>query len=189
VSSAPCTWNIFFARSSPTVVISDRETLLRASHRTDLRLSDLIGAIRKGLLKVDRQAGVSGFHGFVVCKTSVDDFLSTNPASGQAEGRSFRGIASASAFCRSIGLRGLPKFTDLIEAGHTPAEKLKSLKKGRGQYRLSAQAITAFHHRFVTITTLSQASGLPKRRTGETCSRTRMSPGLPLTYGVLDCPT
>ena len=135
------------------------ETLLLARQRTDVGLADLIGTIREGRLAVGRRAGVPGFHGIVVRKRDVDDLALTLGTAESSDEDDPSGSISAAEFGRSVGLRDLGKFLALIEAGHVPATKSRNPRTGRVQYLLTADDVSSFHERFVTLTTLSLETG------------------------------
>jgi len=136
------------------------ETLLLACRRSEISLSTLVGAIREKRLSVGQRVSVPGFHGIVVNMKQVNNLANTlrtyeNPVKAELPG-----VASAAAFGRSVGLRDHGNFLALIEAGQTPALPCTNPRTGRLQYRLSAEHIASFHRRFVTLTTLSEETGL-----------------------------
>ena len=149
--------------SAGAVIVGDEdkdwETLLLAFRRSGIALVDLIRAIRNKRLTVGQRAGVTGFHGIVVPKSEVDvlaaPFLSArNQVIGEVPGN----IAVAE-FGRSVGLRDGGVFEALIEAGHVSAYRIINPWTGRPQYRMTPENVTAFHQRFVTLTTLSAETG------------------------------
>ena len=135
------------------------ETPLLARQRTEVGLADLFGRIREGRLAVGQRAGVPGFHGIVVRKRDVDDLALTLGTARTSDGDDPSGLISAAEFGRSVGLRDLGKFLALIEAGHVPAMKCKNPRTGRMQHFLTADDVSSFHRRFVTLTTLSLETG------------------------------
>ena len=158
----------------------DRETLLLARNRTKTSLSDLIAAIRNEQLAVGKQEGVPGFHGLVVSKSDVDDLSAAcRPLESPAE-MDPPGVMSAAEFGRTVGLRDNGNFIALIEAGHIHAVQCTNPRTGRFQYRLSAEDISAFHRRFVTLPTLSDETGYHRNTVRALLTRsrvTRFSPG------------
>ncbi len=138
---------------------SDWETLLLARRRSEVKLSALVEAIRSGRLSVGKRMGVPGFHGIVVCMSDVDGLAATLRTSERPVELELPGIASAAEFGRSLGLRDHGNFIALIEAGHTPALHCTNPRTRRAQYRLSADDISSFHRRFVTLKTLSEETG------------------------------
>lgn len=135
------------------------ETLLMARRRAEGSLADLIGAIRAELLPVGQRKGVRGYHAIVIPKCEVDGLFGPVRKTGVAVEVKLPGVMSAAKFGRSVGLRGNGNFVDLIEAGHTPAQRILNPKTGRPQYQMNVLDITAFHQRFVTLTTLSTETG------------------------------
>ena len=135
------------------------ETLLLARKRTAASMSTLIEAIRAGLLRVGQRAGVAGFHGIVVPRKLVERLVPTLELEGEGEEPNPSDLVPAAEFGRSVGLRDNGNFLALIEAGHVPARQVLNVKTGRLQYHLGAEDIASFHRRFVTLTTLSAATG------------------------------
>jgi hypothetical protein len=135
-------------------------SLLRARKRSGVRLADMIAAIREGRIPTGQREGVSGFHGIVVRKRDVDGLQrETKTALSHSQGDD-PCLVSAAAFGRSIGLRDHGGFLAMIQAGHVPARQAQNTKTRRLQYWLRAEDIESLHRRFVTLTTLSEESGL-----------------------------
>jgi hypothetical protein len=135
------------------------ETLLNARGRSCLGISNMIKAIKESRIVVGQRAGTTGFHGIVVNKRDVDDLASThlNPLDfAQVE---LPGEMSAAEFGRSVGLRDKGSFIALVAAGQIPAFICTNAKIGRVQYRLTAENISSFHRRFVTLPILSEETG------------------------------
>jgi hypothetical protein len=153
----------------------DWETLLLARNRTKISLVDLIAAIRKGQLSVGQREGIPGFHGIVVSKSEVDDLPAKYWTGESTEEMDVPGVMSAAEFARSVGLRGNGHFIALIEAGHIPVMQCTNPKTGRIQYRLSAEDISNFHRRFVTVSTLSEETGHHRNTVRNLLSRFRVS--------------
>lgn len=153
----------------------DWETLLLARNRTRISLLDLIAAIREGQISVGQREGVPGFHGIVVTKSEVDDLPAKYWSGESPEEMDVPGVMSAAEFARSVGLRGNGHFTALIEAGHISAMQCTNPRTGRVQYRLSAEDISYFHRRFVTVSTLSDETGRHRNTVRNLLSRFRVS--------------
>lgn len=139
--------------------LDDWETLLLARQRSGLSLTRLIDAILHNRLEVAQRAGIIGFHGIVVLKSAVDGLALAGRVPDASKEAELPGLMSAAEFGRQVGLRDHGDFVALIEAGHTPAERHTHPKTGRSQYRLSAEDVSAFHRRFVTLPTLSLETG------------------------------
>lgn len=154
---------------------ADWETLLLARNRTKISLLDLIAAIREGQLSVGQREGVQGFHGIAVSKSEVDDLPAKYWTGESTEEMDVPGVMSAAEFARSIGLRGNGHFIALIEAGHIPAVQCTNPRTGRVQYRLSAEDLSNFHRRFVTVSTLSDETGHHRNTVRNLLSRFRVS--------------
>jgi hypothetical protein len=135
------------------------ETLLLARKRTRVSILNLIAAIRDGRMPLGQRAGVPGFHGLVVPRISVDRFVRANEAKDRKVNRQSSCLIPAAEFGRSVGLRDNGNFRALIEAGYVPAQKVRNEKTGRQQYFLGHEEIALFHQRFVTLTTVANASG------------------------------
>ncbi len=134
------------------------ETLLLALKRSGMALSEQVEAIRGDRLALGQREGVPGFHGFVVPKRNVDHLLKSR--SMEHAPTAPAGAMSAACFGRSVGLRDNGYFLALIEAGHTPATPHMNRRTGRRWYFVTAEEISAFHRRFVTLTTLCEETGL-----------------------------
>lgn len=159
---------------------NDWETLLLARQRSGLSLAVLIEAIRQNRLKVAQRAGVIGFHGIVVLKSAVDGLALADRVFDVSKEAELPGVMSAAEFGRQVGLRDHGAFVALIEAGYTPAERHTHPKTGRSQYRLSAEDISAFHRRFVTLPTLSLETRIHRntlKKMLSAASVARFSPG------------
>jgi hypothetical protein len=143
------------------VAADDRawETLLLARKRTQVRLADLVAAIRDGRLTVGRRAGIAGFHGLVVRIAEVDALPSSRRRARSPLDVDPTGMTSSAMFGRSVSLRDGGTFIALIEAGHVPAVQVVNPATGRLQHYLRREEITAFHRRFATLTTLSAETG------------------------------
>ena len=153
----------------------DWETLLLARNRTKISLLDLIASIRQGQLSVGQREGIQGFHGIVVSKSEVDDLPTKYWSREGTEEMDVPGVMSAAEFARSVGLRGNGHFIALIEAGHIPAMQCTNPRTGRVQYRLSAEDISYFQRRFVTVPTLSDETGHHRNTVRNLLSRSRVS--------------
>ncbi len=150
------------------------ETLLNARGRSGLGISNMIKAIKESRIVVGQRAGTTGFHGIVVNKRDVDDLASThlNPLDfAQVE---LPGEMSAAEFGRSVGLRDNGSFIALVEAGQTPAFLCTNAKTGRTQYRLTAENISSFHRRFVTLRVLSEETGYHRNTIKSTLEASRV---------------
>ena len=158
----------------------DRETLLLARNRVKTSLSDLIAAIREGqLLWGNRRA----FPAFTASSSPKAKWTICPPRACRDESPAEMeppGVMSAAEFGRTVGLRDNGNFIALIEAGHMPAVQCTNPRTGRFQYRLSAEDISAFHRRFVTLPTLSEETGYHRNTVRTLLTRfrvTRFSPG------------
>jgi hypothetical protein len=100
------------------------ETLLHACRRTQVRLTDLVAAIRDGRSVVGRRAGVAGFHGLVLRMTDVAALPASRHRARAPLDVDLAGMTSAASFGRSVGLRHKGTFIALIEGGHVPAVRV-----------------------------------------------------------------
>lgn len=150
--------------SDNAVVVEDEEkgwhTLLIASRVSGVTLHTLIQEIRNGRLTVGKRSGVFGFHGLVVSKAQVDALAAPSRTARDSVLDEMPGSMAAAAFGRSVGLRAGGVFLAMIEAGHVPAYQIINPRTERPQYRMTAEHMSAFHRRFVTLTTLSAETGL-----------------------------
>ena len=137
----------------------DWETLLLARRRSELALDTLVQAIRDKRLSVGQRAGVPGFHGIVIPKSEVDVLAAPARAARDEVLEEVPGSMAAAQFGRAIGLRDGGVFQAMIEAGHVTAYQVINPRTGRPQYRMTPEHMAAFHHRFVTLTTLSAETG------------------------------
>jgi hypothetical protein len=138
---------------------NDWETLLQARKRTRVGLSDLIQAVREEQMSVGQRMGGTGFHVIVVQNSQVDLLASLRPKPSIPNEVLSPGEISAAEFGRTVGLRDHGYFIALVEAGQTPALQHMHPRTKRVQYRLSAEDISSFHRRFVTLTTLIEETG------------------------------
>jgi len=136
------------------------ETLLLARRRSEVGLRVLIDAIRGREIVAGRVAPGAWFHDIHVRKDAVDA-LAAAAARPETED-ALTGLVSAAVFGRSLGLRGTPNLTTLIEHGHTPAQRLLNPSTRRPQNFLSPEDIATFHWRFVTILSLADETGQPR---------------------------
>lgn len=70
-------------------------------------------------------------------------------------------LIPATAFGISVGIKDKGRFRALIEAGQTPATRLRHPKTGIESIYMTEADIAAFHRRFVTIPTLVAETGRP----------------------------
>lgn len=59
----------------------------------------------------------------------------------------------------SVGIKNNGRFLALIRAGHTPATLKRNPKTGAANYYMTESDISAFHSRFVTLSTLAKGAG------------------------------
>lgn len=137
----------------------DWETLLLAFRRRGIPLTELVQAIRVGRLTVGQRAGVPGFHGIVVPKSDVNTIAAPSRAARDLVLEQIPGSMAMAEFGRSVGLRDGGVFQAMIETGHVLAYQIINPRTGRTQYRMTPADIAAFHHRFLTLTTLSTETG------------------------------
>jgi hypothetical protein len=69
------------------------------------------------------------------------------------------GETGAVEFGRTVGLRDHGSSIAVVKAGQKPALQRTQPRTKRIQYRLSAEDISSFHRRFVTLTTLIEETG------------------------------
>lgn len=122
-------------------------------------MSELVRAIGYQRLTVGQRAGVNGFHGIVVPKSEVEVIAAPSRAGRDMVLEEIPGSMAAAKFERSVGLRDGGVFQAMIDAGHVPAHQVMNPRTGRPQYRMAPEDMTAFHRRFVTLTTLSAETG------------------------------
>ncbi|ETD88565.1 hypothetical protein U713_12695 [Rhodobacter capsulatus YW2] len=125
------------------------ETLLTASHRGGQSLSALLAAVKAGALSIGALG--PGFGDLRLRKVEI-----TPAASAPQEP-----LIPATAFGISVGIKDKGRFRALIEAGHTPATRLRHPKTGNENLVLTKADIAAFHRRFVTIPALVSETGRP----------------------------
>ena len=128
------------------------ETLLSASHRSRQSLSALLDAVRTGVLSIGT-AG-PGFSDLRLRKVEIDALVPAAYAPQEP-------LIPATAFGISVGIKDKGRFRALIEAGHTPATRLRHPKTGIENIYMTEADIAAFHRRFVTIPTLVAETGRP----------------------------
>lgn len=126
------------------------EAINQSTRRTWAPLADLIKAILSGRLTLARQGPLTGYSALRLNRAEVGAWFSThhNPA------RDLPGVMSAAAFGRSVGLRDKAHFQKLMEDGHVQGVSTRHPRTGQMQWRVDNQHISAFHQRFVTVTTL-----------------------------------
>ncbi len=151
------------------------ENLLLARRRSEVGLSNLIQAIRAGQISVGQRTGVSGFHGIVVHNSEVDLLASSRLEPQKTNEIPPPGEISAAEFGRTVGLRDHGRFIALVEAGHTPGFQCIHPSTKRIQYRLSANDISSFHLRLVTLTTLIEETGYHRNTLKSLLAATRVN--------------
>lgn len=139
--------------------LGDWEPIQMASHRTDLRVGNIITAVRQGDLRLGRDLTLFGYRSFLVEKAGIDLMraewnLRTQHAAPRPTGM------NAAAFGRSVGLRNKGHFLALINAGHTPATVVPHVLTGAAVPFVTDVDIAAFHRQFLTPTTASREFGL-----------------------------
>jgi hypothetical protein len=65
----------------------------------------------------------------------------------------------AGAVAREVGLRDGGHFLALLEAGHSPAQRIKHPRTGVERLYMSPEDIAAFHRRFLTLRTMATELG------------------------------
>ena len=128
------------------------ETLLSASHRSRQSLSALLNALTAGVLPIGTLG--PGFSDLRLRKVEIDALV---PAASAPQ----EPLIPATAFGISVGIKEKGRFRALIEAGHTPATRLRHPKTGIENIYMTEADIAAFHRRFVTIPTLVAETGRP----------------------------
>jgi len=127
------------------------EPLLTASRRCRQPMSAMIDAVRNGKLAIG--AAGAGFSDLRLLSAEVDRLAHPE------EVPDAEALVTASVFGMSVGIKDKGRFRALIDAGHTPATKLRNPKTGMANIFVTAADIAAFHRRFVTMRTLSAETG------------------------------
>lgn len=122
------------------------DTIHLASKQAGIPIGEIIAAIREGRLQLRKRPEVAGFHGLMVSLAALQAVQS--PRIG------------AAAFARAIGIRDYVAFTELIEAGHVNATRIKNTKTARLQWMMSDAEIADFRRRFATPTMITEETGL-----------------------------
>ena len=146
-----------------TIAVSlDRtwESLLRGCRRTGLTMTQAIAAIRSRELRAGKRSGEDGFGGIVLRRKDLDAFAAVPRGQDAGVGPDLARAISASVFGRDLGLHNNGDFAGLVEGGHTPAHKVKNPKTNRLQHVMTEDDITAFHRKFVTVSTLEDETGV-----------------------------
>ncbi|ETD82040.1 hypothetical protein U716_10255 [Rhodobacter capsulatus B6] len=128
------------------------ETLLSASHRSRQSLSALLNAVTAGELPIGTLG--PGFSDLRLRRAEIDALV---PAASAPQ----EPLIPATAFGISVGIKDKGRFRALIEAGQTPATRLRHPKTGIENIYMTEADIAAFHRRFVTIPTLVAETGRP----------------------------
>jgi len=131
----------------------DWESVQMASKRSGLRVGAIIGAIRKGMLRLGGLSGVEGYHGLAVQKAEI------NLLALQGSADAAQGFIPATEFSRTISRRGRDGFISLLAAGHSPSIRMTAPKDGACVFYLRATDIDAFRARFVTLLMLIERFG------------------------------
>ncbi|KEP70710.1 hypothetical protein DL1_16100 [Thioclava dalianensis] len=155
------------------------ETLQMASARSGLRVCAIIGAIRKGMLRLRVQMGVEGYHGLVVYMEDINHLArQRSPATAQ-------GLIPATEFSRTISRRGRDRFIALLEAGHSPSVRMTAPKDGACVFYLRASDIQVFRERFVTLPMLIERFGEHRNSILARLRKARLRPFAPegVSYG------
>ncbi len=142
------------AAASPITKEDDNwEKLQDAKNRSGISVGALIGAIRSGDLQVGARDGQTGYQSICVLKQEVDR-LARPTGTPRPED-----CLPASSFERSIGLRTKGRFLALVRKGHTPATRMRHPTTGAWQYFMTEADIAAFHHRFMTLSSMANEFG------------------------------
>ena len=151
------------------------ESLQHARARTGLGLDEILAAIRDGRLQVGQRAGSDGWRSFRVRKAEVDRMA--RPRGAPTE----RGMTPAGAVAREVGLSDGGYFVALLEAGHSPAQRMRHPRNGGERLYMSSEDIAAFHRRFLTLRTMATEFGKARRveilKRLEAAGVRRFSPG------------
>jgi hypothetical protein len=126
------------------------EGILNARRRIGVRVGQIIAAILSGQLPVGHRRDLEGFRGLLVLKNSIDQMKAHAPS---------RQLTPAAAFGCTVGLRDNGSFVALLVAGHTPATRMKHPKTGVEMFFMTEEDISAFHQRFMTLTTMASEFG------------------------------
>ncbi|WP_324755182.1 hypothetical protein [Roseovarius sp. Pro17] len=162
------------AAASPIAKEDDNwEKLQNAKNRSGIPVGTLIAAIWSGDLQVGATDGQTGYQSICVLKQEVDRLARLT---GAPRPEDFR---TASSFERATGLRAKGRFLALVRKGHTPATRMRHPTTGIWQYFMTEADIAAFHHRFMTLSSMADEFG-GHRRTYLTALRsTEVAPFAP----------
>ncbi|WP_158966851.1 TniQ family protein [Chachezhania sediminis] len=133
------------------------ETIQLAHKRLGIPVGRIMAAVRAGALRLGKRADVFGYHGFVVDIAEMAALK--EPKLPRGEPPPVVDGVSATAFARSVGIRGKGNFLALVEGGYTPAVEVLHPTTKRPQWRMDRDDIAAFHARFATPTVLVAETG------------------------------
>lgn len=132
------------------------EVIQQAKSRKRLAVGFIIGAVRDGRLKLGKFEGVEGYRSFCVSKAEIDKIAAQNFHENTTEQRlPPEVICTATAFGRSVGMRGNQAFIRLVRARHTPASHVVVTKSGVKRFYVTQNDIAVFHEKFVTQATMA----------------------------------
>lgn len=142
-----------------TVASSDKqwEAIQLAKSRSKISVGAIIAAVREGKIQLGRYSNVTGYAGFCVMKSQIDElrpFIKKRPTDDHV---------TAAVFGRSVGMREKGWFEALATAGHTPLTRLSHPDRGEERIYVSMMDAAEFHKRFLTAATMEKEFGVDRR--------------------------
>jgi hypothetical protein len=126
------------------------ESFPPASNRSRQSLAVLIDKVLNGTLAIG--AVGDGFRDLRLRKDDVERLAPSSDTTSDA-------LIPATAFGISVGIKDKGRFRRLVQAGHTTATPMRNSRTGIANIYMTPADVAAFHHRFVTLTTLAVETG------------------------------
>lgn len=171
---------------TPQAEATTWEALPMAPRRSGLRVGAIIGAVRRGDLRLACDPNIFGYRSFLVDKAGIDR-MRQEERSRRYKDRPQPSGMNAAAFGRSVGLRDKGRFLALVAAGHTPATSVPHAGHGAPIPYVTDHDIAAFHYRFLTPSSAEREFGLHRRTCLTLLNRAGVRPFAPNgeDYGLL----
>lgn len=152
------------ARHAGRTAVTDAEKgwamIQSAQTRTGVGVSDILRGIRAGRIALRRTELQAGYRGVVV------DLEDVHAYGEQVQGReTLSAELSLADFGRSIGIREMDRLMALVARGELTVRQMIHPITRRPQLRVSEPDMTAFHHRFLTLSMIDVEFRLPRMST------------------------
>lgn len=135
------------------------EDIQSASKRMRLKVGEIIEAARRTEIQLGRVLGTTGYRNFMVSKSEIDKLARDGSLNRPGIGLVID-VIPASAFARSLGIRGEGWFRSLFEAGYARAKWMQHPINNVRILYVSGEDIDAFNQCFLTLSQMQIEFGL-----------------------------